>query len=123
MAGVDQLSVAGEEPLLVDALGAFASDLKRALTAAGRPELAAQVAELRITRPCACDSHACASFYTTTRPIVRWFRRGCQIELGGLEGAITLDVVAGEIVYVEVLFRDDVRAALNAAFPPPPAGS
>ena len=112
-----------DAPLLVDALPGFAAEVEGALRAEGRVELAAQVAELRITLRCACDNEACASFYTATRPIVRWFRRGRQVELRGLGGAVTVDVVGGEIVYFEVLFRDDLRAALARAFTPPHAVS
>ena len=43
----------------------------------------------------------------------RWFMRGRQVSLRDDEpGEIAIDVVRGEIAYVEVLYLDDVRATL-----------
>ncbi len=46
-------------------------------------------------------------------PMKRWLMRGRQVELGGDHpGEVVLDVVRGEIAYVEVLSWDDVRDAV-----------
>jgi hypothetical protein len=48
----------------------------------------------------------------------RWFMRGRQVTLDdGEPGEITVDVVRGEIAYVEVLYLEDVRRALFALPP------
>ena len=48
------------------------------------------------------------TFYTG-RPMKRWFRRGRQVPVGDL----VVDTIDGEIVFVEVLGRSDVRSALH----------
>jgi hypothetical protein len=94
--------------LLCHAAPAFAAELEDALREADRPDLAEQVATLGIREVCRCEVEGCASFYTAM-PMKRWFRRGKQVPAGEL----VVDTIDGEIVYVEVLDRPDVRAALR----------
>ena len=101
-------------PLVADILPELAERLEVLLRERGEEFLAAEVAKLRITAVCRCDNDHCGSFYTIDRPMKRWFRRGRQVDLGaGLPGSVILDVVGGEIVYVEVLFWDEVRDAVT----------
>jgi hypothetical protein len=86
----------------------FAAELEEGLRAAGHPQLADQVAGLEIRELCPCSVETCASFHTG-RPIKRWFRRGKQVPVGDY----VVDAIDGEIVFVEVLDRPDVRAALH----------
>jgi hypothetical protein len=95
-------------PLLSAALPGFAVELEGGLRDAGRPELADQVASLKIREVCRCEVEGCASFYTAA-PMRRWFRRGKQVPVGQL----MVDTIDGDIVYVEVLERPDLRAALR----------
>jgi hypothetical protein len=96
--------------LLADVLPQLAERMTDALRARGETHLVEQAAGLRITDVCRCGEPYCGSFYTARWPMKRWFRRGRQVELGeGMPGNVTLDVLAGEIVYVEVLFWDEVR--------------
>jgi hypothetical protein len=98
----------GERPLLRERAPAFSAELEEALRSEGRPELADQVATLRITALCACEVDGCASF-STALPMKRWFRRGALVPAGDL----VVNTIDGEIVFVEVLDRPDVRAALH----------
>jgi len=98
----------GERPLLRERAPAFSAELEEALRSEGRPELADQVATLRITALCACEVDGCASF-STALPMKRWFRRGALVSAGDL----VVNTIDGEIVFVEVLDRPDVRAALH----------
>ena len=98
----------GERPLLRERAPAFAVELAESLRAAGRPELAAQVHALRISALCACEVEGCASF-STVLPMKRWFRRGALVPAGDL----VVNTIDGEIAFVEVLDRPDVRAALH----------
>jgi hypothetical protein len=98
----------GERPLLRERAPAFSAELEEALRSEGRPELADQVATLRITALCACEVEGCASF-STALPMKRWFRRGALVPAGDL----FVNTIDGEIVFVEVLDRPDVRAALH----------
>jgi hypothetical protein len=102
----DEVSETG--PLLIHAVPAFAAELEDALREAARPDLADQVAALRVRQVCRCEVEGCASFYAAM-PMRRWFRRGKQLAVGEL----VVDTIDGEIVYVEVLGRPDVRAALR----------
>ena len=97
-----------ERPLLRERAPAFAAELEKTLRAEGRPELAEQVQGLRITALCGCEVEGCASF-STALPMKRWFRRGALVPAGDL----FVNTIDGEIVFVEVLDRPDVRAALH----------
>jgi hypothetical protein len=94
--------------LLSSALPGFAVELEEGLRRAGREDLAGQVDELRIREVCRCEVESCGSFYTAM-PMKRWFRRGKQVPVG----EVVVDTIDGTIVYVEVLERPDVRAALR----------
>jgi hypothetical protein len=98
-----------ERPLLRERAPAFAAELETALRAEGRPELAEQVQGLRITALCACEVEGCASF-STVLPMKRWFRRGALVPAGDL----VVNTIDGDIAYVELLDRPDVRAAIRA---------
>jgi hypothetical protein len=86
----------------------LAVELEQGLRAGGRPDLADQIGELEIRELCRCEVEGCASFYAG-RPIKRWFRRGKQMPVGD----VVVDTIDGEIVYVEVLNRPDVRRAMR----------
>jgi len=102
-----------EAPLLSEVLPALAQRIETALRAQGELRLAEQMPRLRITHVCRCEMPFCGSFHTLGRPFKRWFIRGRQVEiLDGGPGEIVIDVVRGEIAYVEVLHLDDVRERL-----------
>ncbi|HEY7604893.1 MAG TPA: hypothetical protein VH760_11585 [Gaiellaceae bacterium] len=94
-------------PLLRERDPAFAAELEQTLRDAGQPELADQVAGLRITALCRCEVAGCASF-STVLPMKRWFRRGALVPAGDL----VVNTIDGDIAFVEVLDRPDVRATL-----------
>jgi hypothetical protein len=93
--------------------------LEASLRAQGEERLAEQVPALVVTEVCRCDQPYCGSFWTTRLLMKRWFMRGRQVAVGGDHpGDVTLDVVRGEIAYVEVLHWDEVRAAVMGLTPP-----
>jgi hypothetical protein len=107
-----------EAPLVASVLPELAERIETALRAQGEGRVADQVAELRITGPCTCGQTFCGSFQTLKAPLKRWFMRGRQVELtDGGPGEIVVDVVRGEIAYVEVLYLDDVRDAVARLVP------
>ena len=95
-------------PQLAQILPGLVAELDRALRDQDRPDLAEQLPLLRIVAVCPCEVEGCASFYTA-RPMKRWFRRGKQVPAGDM----VVDAIDGEIVFVEVLARPDVRAILD----------
>jgi hypothetical protein len=102
-----------DEPLVRAVLPGLAERIETALRAQGEERIADQVSGLRITRVCSCDEPSCGSFHTSSPPMKRWFMRGRQIEVrDDGPGAISVDVVRGEIAYIEVLSVDEVREAL-----------
>jgi hypothetical protein len=102
-----------DAPLVAAVLPQLAGRIEAALRGQGEDRLADQVATLRITAVCPCDQPFCGSFHTLTRPFKRWFIRGRQVEIhDDGPGEIVVDVVRGEIAYVEVLHLEDVRSTL-----------
>lgn len=102
-----------EPPLVEAVLPQLAGRIEATLRVQGEERLAEQVPTLRITEVCPCDQPYCGSFHTLKRPIKRWFIRGRQVELrDDGPGEISVDVVRGEIAYVEVLYVDGVRETL-----------
>jgi hypothetical protein len=95
--------------LVRSVLPELAAELDGLLREQGRLDLAEQIPTLRIVAVCGCEVEGCGSFHTA-RPMKRWFRRGKQVEAGDL----VVDTIDGEIVYVEVLGRPDVRVALRS---------
>jgi hypothetical protein len=88
--------------LVAEAMPRFAEELERALREQGEPRLAEQVPGLKLVERCACGNESCRSFYTAM-PMKRWFRRGRQVPVEGLPGHVVVDLIDGEIVYVEVV--------------------
>jgi hypothetical protein len=103
-------------PTLTDVAPAFAADLERELRAQGDAELAEQIPGLRVLSFCGCGDTECASF-TTREPSNRSPDRQVEtMTVDALDGMVNIDSLDGRIMYVEVLYRPDLRAALEAGF-------
>lgn len=99
--------------LLEDALPEFAAELRRTFEAEGRADLADQIRGLRIVDRCRCGDDFCATFYTVAKPAGAWGPEHETVVLESAEaGMINVDLVAGRIVEIEALYRDELRAAL-----------
>jgi hypothetical protein len=84
----------------------LAAQLVEALQAEGRNELARQVGELEVHELCGCGDSFCQSFYTAPRPEGAYGPGHRCLPLDApWSGMLVLDLVAGQIVYVEVLDR------------------
>jgi hypothetical protein len=97
-----------EGRLVRDLAPGLAAELEQGLRDLRRPDLADQIPSLRVRTVCPCEVEGCGSFYTAL-PMKRWFRRGTQLAVGDL----VVDAIDGEIVFVEVLGRPDVRDGLR----------
>ncbi|HTR24603.1 MAG TPA: hypothetical protein VMI10_11515 [Terriglobales bacterium] len=102
---------------LVETLPALAEELATLLVAAGQFDLARQVPELMIVDRCGCEDDFCASFYTQPKPNGAYAAAHDCLDLRADRGAIILDVVQGQVMFVEVLSREDIRRKLRAAIP------
>ena len=105
--------------LLTDTLPAFATELRELLDEQGEPDLAAQVPTLTIFDRCRYRNDiGCGTFYTKPKPKGGFGPGHRNVRLFPDDGALLiLDVVAGNLVAVELLDRPDVREKLDAALP------
>jgi hypothetical protein len=65
---------------------------------------------------CSCGDPRCSSFYAIPRFVVqwRWPAHGETVQLDASRGTLSVDVVDGEIVSVELLVRRDELRSLAA---------
>ena len=97
--------------LLVEDLPDFANELRELLK--DEPDLAAEVDGLRLIDKCRCGDDFCASFYTLPPPQGAWGEGHENVVLEPKSGMVVLDVIDRQIGMVEVLNRDDVKAAIE----------
>jgi hypothetical protein len=102
-----------ERPLLRDVAPELSSELRLLLVARSEPALAAQVDDLSIVERCRCGDDFCASFYTAPPQGIVNF----TVALDPAVGMLNVDVIKGRSVFLEVLYRDDVKAKIDAAVP------
>lgn len=106
--------------LLTEMLPTFGEEVREALVAMGHAELATQVRQLEVTFRCRCGDAFCTSFSTGPPPEGAWPADHQNIPLDIDHGMVILDVVNGEIRFVEVLDRPELRADLQSVPPAPP---
>jgi hypothetical protein len=104
-------------PLLSEVIPELASELVTLLEEYGEPQLAEQVAGLRIVGRCRCGDDSCATFYTAPKPKGAWGAGHGNIRLDPDRGYLILDLVDRKIVCVEVLDRDEYRTKLLEVLP------
>jgi hypothetical protein len=104
-------------PQLADAIPEFAQELEELLAAQGELALAAQIHELKIMSHCRCGDDFCATFYTQPKPTGSYGPHHSNIEVRPKQGMIILDLVDGNIMCVEVLFRYEISEKLHAILP------
>jgi hypothetical protein len=103
--------------LLQDAVPELAAELQRLLSETGEHGAAAQIADLAIISRCRCGDAFCASFHTAPPPDGVHGPDHRTIRLAPGRGYLNVDVVGTDIVYVEVLYRDDLKGKILAAVP------
>jgi hypothetical protein len=103
--------------LLRDVLPSLAKEAEALLMKANEPELSAQVGDLKIVERCRCESDFCASFYTQPKPIGSYGPGHSNIALEPEKGMLVLDIVSGQIMQIEVLYRDEIRKVIRAILP------
>ena len=108
---------AAKAPNLSEIAPDFAAVLAAALRQQGDERLAGQVGALKVVALCGCGDEFCASFYTAELPRAAW---PASLDTVLVEGEtagmmVVLDVVDGEIAYVEVVDGLELRPKLMAA--------
>ena len=106
-------------PLLDDIAPELEAELIDLLSEAGEFRLAAKVKHLaihdRCHDRCRCGDSFCSSFYTVAERTTPWPTGFRTLPLR--PGSLHLDVLDSTILYVEVLFRDDLKPKIVAAVP------
>ncbi|OLT27297.1 hypothetical protein BJF79_01415 [Actinomadura sp. CNU-125] len=94
-----------EPPRIGELFPELTGELVDLLHAEGENDLAASVPFLRLTQWCECQDSFCKSFYTAPPPQGKYGPHHRCVALLPDSGMIILDVVLGEIQYVEILDR------------------
>ena len=102
---------------LIDVVPSLAAELATLLVEAEEPELAAQIRGLGIVDRCRCGDDFCGSLNTQPKPNGSYSPDHRTLALTPDKGMVIIDVVASRIMFVEVLYRDAIRKAVNAAVP------
>ena len=102
---------------LIEAMPLLASELVQLLTEENELGLAAQVPGLLIVGRCRCEDDHCGTFYTQPKPVGAYGPGHRNVALTPEKGWLILDVVSDQIMCVEVLDRDEIRAALLRVMP------
>ncbi len=103
--------------LLRRVLPRLAAELEKNLREDGRDDLGMQVAGLQLVDRCRCGDHFCATIYTAPQPEGAYGPGHESIEVEGIAGWVVLDIDAGKIVCIEILYRPDVRAEVLRVLP------
>ena len=99
--------MAGTSERLVDRWPLLGRQLRDALVAEGEDALVPQVEALHVVAECGCGDDFCQSFYTAPKPDGAYGPGHRNVLLDPpWSGMLILDVVDGQIAYVEVLDRD-----------------
>jgi hypothetical protein len=95
----------------------FAAIVKAALDEQGDEHLAQQLSALNVVAMCGCGDEFCGSFYTTAPPEGAWPPSSDTVLVEGETPGmmVVLDVVDGEIAYVEVIDEPELRRRLHSA--------
>ena len=92
-------------PMVSDVLPDLLDEMAALLREAGADPLVEQLPKLRIESVCDCGDENCASFATAAEVKVH-----NHVELPAMEGILIVDLnAAGEICFIEVLNRPDVK--------------
>jgi hypothetical protein len=108
------MSNPSESPLLSEVLPPLVPELEKLLMELGELELVAQIPEMRVVDRCRCGDDFCSSFYVGPKPKGSYGPNHRTMPLSPKQGMLILDIDDGKIVFVEALYRNDVRKAIDA---------
>ena len=104
---------------MIDVLPDLTARITGCLVAMGLPEVAQHLPELQFDSLCPCDDDSCASFYVApVPPRTRAVTETETIPLLIDGDMVNLDVLDGQVCFVEVPDRPDLRVILHALDPP-----
>ncbi len=91
----------------------FATELQGLLVRAEQEPVSKTVDTMQVVDRCRCGEAFCGTFYT--RPKTDW-HIDRTIPLEWENGYVIVDIEDEQILQVEILYRDDVRDRIHAAF-------
>ena len=94
-----------DRPLVRHVFPAFSAELVAALEAAEERELGIGAGNICVVASCHCDSKNCQSFYTAPPPHGPYGPGHRNVMPTFDTGMVVLDVVHGQIMFVEILDR------------------
>ena len=103
-----------EAPLIVDVVPELAEEMERELRSAGYEYLAAQTTGLRMLKSCGCGDDFCASFDTVSVLEGPSAKKRYGVPLS--DHHLIVHVMEGQIIEIEILFRDDLRPKIREVF-------
>ncbi|MCD0447191.1 hypothetical protein LO763_26600 [Glycomyces sp. A-F 0318] len=97
-------------PLLREVFPDLVTELRDLLELQGETALASATEDLRLVERCTCKDRSCQSIRTVYRPKSGSYGPGHRnVVLRPAKGMLILDVVDGQIMYVEILDRPRMR--------------
>lgn len=110
------IAQSAREEFIADLFPDLANVIRHGLFELGEWKLIGQVDELRMERLCGCGERHCASFYVRRGANRKWKKSGKVLQVPTAKsGMIILDVVRGEIRFIEVLLNPPFRKRLVEA--------
>jgi hypothetical protein len=103
--------------LMSEAFPEFTTELQGLLRDEGEVEIAEQVPDFRILERCRCGDDYCATMYAYQGRRDSYQPDYRSVSLHPKTGVIVLDVIEGNIIGIEVLFRDAIRKKLLEILP------
>lgn len=98
-----------EKPRLEDVWPDLASELRKGLLVAEKPDLAGQISELRIEATCGCGDRFCQSIHTIPPSDKPYPDPTYTIEVGDIQ----VDVAQGNICYIEIMDHDELESSFE----------
>jgi hypothetical protein len=111
------MDVSATRPRLIEVLPVFAGEIEELLKKQNESKLAAQITSLTIVDRCRCGEDFCAAFYVEPKPHGAYGPGHRNVDLEPESGMVILDVVNDRIMQIEVLYRDEIRQAIQTAVP------
>jgi hypothetical protein len=102
---------------LIEELPELGEELIQLLKARGDDDLVSQISELLIVDRCRCEDDFCSSIYTAPPPKGAYGPGHEKILLDAEKGMIVLDLVKRKIMFIEVLWRDDIHNIVLSILP------
>lgn len=101
---------------LIRVMPDVADELNAGFKEIGRYDLAAKVAGLELVDRCRCENEFCATFYTQPKASLAKPKEVEELIIP-MQGLMCIQLDRGQVVWVELLYRPEVREKLKILLP------